>query len=538
MDQMQRANSPQEATVISQARSPEVTLRRFGRYDLLLQIGVGGMASLHLARLLGPESFEKLVAIKKIHGHLTVETQFVHMFLDEARLSARIQHPNVVQIFELGEAEGSYYIAMEYVHGQNLLAVLNAVMNQGRRDLFDWSMAVRIVADAASGLHAAHELRGLDGQSLGIVHRDVSPGNLLISYAGFVKVVDFGIAWAAQKIGQTGVGIVKGKLAYMSPEQAEGAKVDRRTDVFALGIVLYEACCLKRLFRAETDAEVLFRVTGAKVPDPRQANPGLPEELARIIEKALAQDPANRFQSASEMQDALEQLLIHQRTHVGPAQVSELLETLFKEQRQSLDQRIRELLRASVEEEEATRISPMSHLMADAGETVTDHSLAELSGEFPAEEPLELPRRRWWAWVGIALLAAAALATAAYLGLRHDRSQGRGREPTEAPAVVKADAGAPVPRTVELVVRLTPKEAVLTMNGKEVEEDRGSYVRRVKLPRDGKAVSIQVSAPGYLPQVREVEASRDASIEVYLEKELAPARERPMSRTRRRRPGR
>ena len=203
----------------------------FGRYELLMEMGAGGMATLYLGRMTGPSNFEKYLAIKKIHDELVADPQMIEMFLDEARISARIQHPNVVQIFEFDQIEGAHYIAMEYIHGHDLAELLRLVAHTPECG-YRWAHAARIVADAAAGLHAAHELRTPDGKSLELVHRDVSPQNLLISYDGYVKVTDFGIAHAADKLSKTLAGTVKGKVAYMAPEQVRGGKVDRRADVF------------------------------------------------------------------------------------------------------------------------------------------------------------------------------------------------------------------------------------------------------------------------------------------------------------------
>jgi len=215
--------------------------QRLGRFELLMEISHGGMATLYLARMSGPQSFEKLVAVKRIHDHLAKERQFVEMFFDEARIAARIEHPNVASIFDLGEMDGIFYLAMEYVHGENLKDVIRESIRQ--HIAIPWTIIVTIVAEAARGLHAAHELKNSEGRLLGVVHRDVSPQNIVVSYDGHVKVIDFGVAYAAERVTHTEEGSVKGKLAYMSPEQVAGEPVDRRSDIFSLGIVLHEALC-------------------------------------------------------------------------------------------------------------------------------------------------------------------------------------------------------------------------------------------------------------------------------------------------------
>ncbi|WP_233562063.1 serine/threonine protein kinase, partial [Sorangium cellulosum] len=215
----------------ARAKEPEKQQGTYflGRYRVVDEIGVGGMASVHLARMDGPGGFQKWVAIKRIHPHLVEDDQFVDMFLDEARIAAGINHANVAQVFDLGKDDNTYWIAMEYLHGEPLREVMRRA--EERRLRISPELASRICSDAAEGLHAAHELRGKNGQLLGLVHRDVTPHNLFLTYDGYTKVVDFGIAKVADRLSSTRAGTLKGKLAYMSPEQVRGNDVDRTTDV-------------------------------------------------------------------------------------------------------------------------------------------------------------------------------------------------------------------------------------------------------------------------------------------------------------------
>ena len=309
--------------------------RSFGRYELLMQVSQGGMATLYLARMSGPEDFEKVLAIKKIHDHLSQEPEFIDMFLDEARIAARIQHPNVATIFDLGEVDESFFIAMEYIHGQNLREILREAARRKRR--IPWEYSVGVAARAAAGLHAAHELIGTDGKPLDVVHRDVSPQNILLSYSGHVKVVDFGIAYAEEKLGHTAAGTLKGKAAYMSPEQASGDPLDRRSDIFSLGIVLFESVCMRRLFRKDTQTGTLMKVRQAKVPPPSRIVKGIPPELERIILKALAKEPADRYATMREMAEDLEELLVAHRKAVTSTKLSSLVEDLFHDRKKHKD---------------------------------------------------------------------------------------------------------------------------------------------------------------------------------------------------------
>jgi eukaryotic-like serine/threonine-protein kinase len=280
-----------------------------GRYRIVDEIGVGGMASVHLARADGPGGFQKWVAIKRIHRHLAEDETFIRMFLDEARIAARISHPNVAQVFDLGKHRDTYWIAMEYLHGEPLREVMRAVEESGAPRMGP-ALAAKIIADAAEGLHAAHELRDKNGKLLNLVHRDVTPHNLFLTYDGAVKVVDFGIAKVTGRLSNTRAGTLKGKLAYMSPEQVRGASVDRRTDVFALGVVLWELTTGRRLFRMESDLETLERVQACVVPPPSTVVENYPVELEAIVMRALAKDLSKRFPTAREMSRTLQQYLM------------------------------------------------------------------------------------------------------------------------------------------------------------------------------------------------------------------------------------
>jgi eukaryotic-like serine/threonine-protein kinase len=291
-----------------------------GRYRIVDEIGVGGMASVHLARADGPGGFQKWVAIKRIHRHLAEDETFIRMFLDEARIAARISHPNVAQVFDLGKHRDTYWIAMEYLHGEPLREIMRGVEEGGAPPMGP-HIAARLVADAAEGLHAAHELRDKDGKLLNLVHRDVTPHNLFLTYDGAVKVVDFGIAKVTGRLSTTRAGTLKGKLAYMSPEQVRGSAIDRRTDIFALGVVLWELTTSRRLFRMESDLETLERVQACVVPPPSSIVENYPVELEAIVMRALAKDPARRFSATREMSRALQQYLMRCSSFVGSEEI-------------------------------------------------------------------------------------------------------------------------------------------------------------------------------------------------------------------------
>lgn len=279
-----------------------------GRYELLMPIASGGMAMVWAARLKGTRGFQKIVAIKTMLPTLSDDERFEQMFLDEAALASQIRHPHVVEIMDLGEQDGVLYLVMEWIDGVPLTELIRAAR---RKDGIPLSIAARLVGQTLAGLHAAHELKDPAGQLVGLVHRDVSPQNILVTFDGVGKVVDFGIAKAtAIGDGGTAAGQVKGKISYMAPEQVRAKAIDRRADIFAAGIVLYILTTGKHPFRGENDAETISKLTAPEPPiAPRRLVPSYPVTLERVVMQALAKDPAKRFPTANEMLKALNQAL-------------------------------------------------------------------------------------------------------------------------------------------------------------------------------------------------------------------------------------
>ncbi len=285
---------------------------QFGKYRLERKLAVGGMAEIFLATHQGPEGFQKHVAIKRILPHLTEDQDFVTMFLDEARLVARFNHPNIVQIFELGEVDGQYFLSMEFVHGVSMSKLLKAARKQARPLPLEYG--AKVVSHACEGLEYAHSFSDADGTSLNLIHRDVSPQNLMLSYDGVVKVLDFGIAKAAGNIYQTRTSSLKGKAAYMSPEQiTQKTGLDRRSDIFSLGIVLFEFATGKRPFGGDTELELMMSIVKKNAPDPRALEQTIPVELAAVIGRALHKDRQQRYQNCRELRQDLEELLLGRR---------------------------------------------------------------------------------------------------------------------------------------------------------------------------------------------------------------------------------
>ena len=274
------------------------------RYTILRRLAVGGMGELLLARASSAHGVAKLVAIKRVRCEYASDPSFVSMFLNEARLAATLDHPNVVRTYDLVEDAGNYFMVMEYLHGEPLGQLLNVASRS--KTPIPLSHVVTVVLGVAAGLHCAHERRGVDGRPLDIVHRDLSPGNVFLTYEGGVKLLDFGIAKATSRTSITFGPARKGKVSYMSPEQCVGSDVDRRSDIFALGIVMWELCTAQRLFRGDNEFSIMNQITTIDAPSPREHVPDLPQALCDVIARALRRDREDRFQTAMELHDAVE----------------------------------------------------------------------------------------------------------------------------------------------------------------------------------------------------------------------------------------
>lgn len=301
----------------------------FGRYELISRIATGGMGEVFLARLTGAGGFEKLFVVKRVLPRLAANAEFRDLFLDEARIAARLNHPGIAQIFELGDVDGQWFIAMEYVPGKDLRRIGAAARAKGR--WYPVGLACRIIADAAAALDYAHKARDAHGRPMHIVHRDVSPHNLLVSFDGVVKLIDFGVARARNRLQETGQGILRGKYPYMSPEQVVDGEVSPRSDQFSLGVVLWELLTGKRLFRSESDVMTLQLVADCNVPPPRRVQPEVPVSLEAITLRMLAKDPAARFADLAEARAAIEDFLLEQALPSGSAQLAAFMKELFPE---------------------------------------------------------------------------------------------------------------------------------------------------------------------------------------------------------------
>ncbi len=299
----------------------------FGKYLLLERINVGGMAEVFKAKAFGVEGFERVLAIKRILPSMADDDEFINMFVDEARIAVQLSHANIVQIYELGKYENQYYIAMEYVSGKDLRQILDRFRK--RKQTLPVPAAAYLTSKICEGLDYAHRKSDPTGKPLNLIHRDVSPQNILVSYEGAVKITDFGIAKAEDRASKTQAGVLKGKFGYMSPEQVRGLEIDHRSDIFAVGILMYEMLTGKRLFIGESDFSTLEKVRNADVPPPSQHNPAITPELERVMLKALAREREERYQWTSELHDDLQQFLIEDNTIYNAKRLSGLLRQEF-----------------------------------------------------------------------------------------------------------------------------------------------------------------------------------------------------------------
>ncbi len=361
-----------------------------GRYEFLVPIAQGGMAAVWAARLKGTRGFSKTVAVKTMLPTISDDPHFEQMFLDEAQLCARIRHPNVVEILDLGEQDDLLYLVMEWVDGEPLSSIRRSA---AKADGIPRPIAVKIVAEAAAGLHAAHELKDDSGELVGLVHRDVSPQNLLITYDGVVKIVDFGVAKASGRTAEnTNAGQIKGKPPYMSPEQALGRDIDRRSDVFALGIILYQLTTGKHPFRGETDVITLQNIVSDRpIIPPRAYDKDYPKPLESVVMRALERDPDKRFQTAGDLEGALDRVFPPSVGRVRSEDVGKFATSLLGPRGEERRAALKEAIRQADERSLANDSQPS--LGGELGTTVAPMPSSPFVASAPMHTPLSAPDR-------------------------------------------------------------------------------------------------------------------------------------------------
>jgi eukaryotic-like serine/threonine-protein kinase len=512
-------------------------------YQVITTLGQGGMARVLLTLSRGPAGVDKLLVVKELKAELKGDPDFLTMFLDEARIAARLNHPNVIQTYEVSSDGEHPLIVMEYLEGQSLSALLGRVS----RKAMPLDVHVHVLSQTAAGLHYAHELRGLDGTPLDVVHRDVSPHNVFVTYDGLVKLVDFGIAKAAGSAGVTQAGQFKGKIGYASPEQlGGGAGVDRRTDVFALGVMLWEAVARRRMTMGEEQARVMNRRLRGEDPKLLDVVPDAPEALARICEKAMAFDPEERFATAADLRAALEAWLDGER-RTGAEDVAALVQTSFAEDREKIrsivEARMKELAAAGP----ASDFSPFSRrglppsslkLPPPAEPTLlaasrvppapqsepSDATMRAAASPASAGPPPAEPERRFGLVLAGVGVAVAVAITAVQLS-RGGGATGAGAVASAVPAETAETtaAVAAAPATVDVSISVDPPEARVFLDDVAL----ASNPFHGGVPRSTLARRLRVTAPGYAPEERLVTLDRDLHLELALKAAPAAAAANP-----------
>ncbi|MBK9373891.1 MAG: TonB family protein [Holophagales bacterium] len=460
----------------------------FGRYQLLEKIAAGGMAEVYRARMRGEEGFEKIVAIKRILPHMADNDDFITMFIDEAKLAAQLTHNNIIHIYDLGKEDAYHYIAMEYVEGKDLRSILKTASEKGYP--LPVELALFIASKVANALDYAHRRMGLDGKELNLVHRDVSPQNVLISFEGDIKLCDFGIAKAATKVQQTQAGALKGKLQYMSPEQAWGKKVDRRTDIFSLGIVLFEMLAGERLFSGDTDLTILEQVRDARSEPPSLKNPDVPKKVDQIVLKALAKNPQDRYQNASEMEKDINSVLYSFQPAPGPADLAIFMHRLVEASAAASDAQIdaafAQVAAAPAPEEKKKGKGLVISKKEKAAEPAPVPEPVEVSqpamslGDEPGKS-----RTGLFAGIGVGVLVLAA---AAYFMTR-----GKAPEPVPVPAPVPAAATEAAPATT--AVEPAAPEKVIDPKALEAELRKATAEEAKKLREAAQKAAAEQAKP-------------------------------------------
>jgi serine/threonine protein kinase len=497
-------------------------LGAFGKYHLIASLGQGGMANVYLALMAGPSGFHKLLVIKVMRQDLLAGSQeTTRMFMAEARLAARLVHPNVVHTYEVGEHDGRMYLAMEYLDGQPLSTVLNRARAGYEIPLAEY---LRVIAELARGLHYAHTLRGFQGEPLGVVHRDVSPQNVIVSYDGQVKLLDFGIAKTADTEHLTQVGMIKGKLDYIAPEQLRSDRIDGRADIFALGAMLWEVSCGHRFAggRKVSDVDKMqARLTGSE-RKLRTLKPDVAPALEQIVERALALDPASRFADAAQMADALEAHLEELGARTGTRSLARHMDALFASERAEIhkliDEQVQRVKRGSQPPENEASSGPRRKLNLFLAEQQHMDERSSIRHLAPARSTSPAPPASL-AWVGVLLLALAGGAGAMWFVM-----SGRSPAPVAPPAALAPAPpvpvkpperpAAPVPKqTIALRVIVDPPQARVSLDGVPLSLPfQGAFAK------DDANHRIEASSEGHRPLKQFVAFDADRELVLRLER--------------------
>ena len=484
---------------------------------MLFPLASGGMASVYVGRLSGMAGFQRLVAIKIIHAHLARETAFVQMFLDEARLAAGIHHSNVGEILEVGEDDGLLFMVGELVMGQSIAEVFRRAKQMGVKisdDVSAW-----IVSRVCLGLHAAHDLQDHTGRALKLVHRDVSPKNILISYNGSVKLIDFGVAHAQGRLSHTDAGTLKGKIGYMPPEQIMGEKVDRRGDLFSLGVVLYKMVTGRTPFQGGSDGERIHKILQGNFKPPKKVAPELDGVLEDIILRSMATKPDERFSTAALMSADLESYLRTRTTSVGSLQMAKLMDELFEEDIFEFQYRLQTSSAESADGDQEDLLTG-----AKSATTRSGYSEPPTAAETPAEIEHGTIRTKRSNKLGMGIGIAGALL--AVIVIAWVVISGGGEPEKVVPAVVppvtvrepKVEEKITVVEEEKPPSKITldimPKNAVISVDGKTVEKG----TTELSFPTDGLRHELKATAVGYVDEIMTFVSDKDQAVEIHLKR--------------------
>lgn len=485
---------------------------KFGRYYLLRHIATGGMAEIYLAKQIGLEGFEKLLVIKKILNQYAENDEFITMFLDEARLAAKLDQPNIVQIYDLGKQNTSYYIAMEYIPGEDLRTIMKKMTKRG--EILEFKHSLHMISCLCEALDYAHKKKDNTGKPLNIIHRDVSPQNIMVSYSGNAKILDFGIAKATTQSTETEAGVLKGKYAYMSPEQAKGKKLDHRSDIFSIGILLFELLTNHRLFKAKNQLDTLRKLVYEEIPTPQDFNPEVPDELNRITMKALDKDTETRYQTARELQNDIEEFLANAHMISSTTRTAEFMQDIFAEEIDAMQQ----LQKRITEEQKEVLASDLPDISQDTGMFESDPGVSSFnmigqntsisslnrggsatsfsntnisritsqSGILSAQVNTFTPKSKLPLVIGLLILLVGATIAALLI------SQNKNSKKNTQPDIIYSG---------RLSINTNPSKAVIYINGKINKEKTPAIVEKLPL---NKPIPIKIEKEGYASIIEEI----------------------------------
>jgi len=493
----------------------------YGRYKELALLGRGGMARVVLAALPGAAGVQKLLVIKEILPEYAQDPEYIGMFTDEARLATRLEHPNLVQTYEFSEDGGRFFFVMEFLDGRSY----GSLLSRARADV-SLGVHLHILGRVLAGLHHAHELATLDGAPMGVVHRDVSPQNIFLTYGGAIKLVDFGVAKSAGAQVKTRTGMFKGKLAYAAPEQVDNQDVDRRADIFAVGVLLWEAVTQRRISKDLSEAGLLQRRLMGTDPKLGEAAPGTPEVLARICDRAMARDKTERFATALEMQRALDSYVESAGLRITDVDVGALVARTFEAERSELRKLIAQRM-SSTGKMDSDEPPPLPPALTSQGSLPTSDAGSKPTNVSVIVEPptvIDKPPRAAWMMRAIAGAGVVVVLGAVAFGvvMMKRKSDARIGVPVESASIgsaspSEAPSSAPLPH-VEVRAKASPPQAHFSLDGVAIAGNPA----KMDVPRDKGAHTLRAEADGYAPEERTLTGERDMDLELTLTKKNDP----------------